>query len=129
MLTNDYILQVFIPFVDKSREKGPKVLLLLDGHESLQAIELAAANGVEIFALTPHMTHILQPMDVGFFSSLKLNWNKAQEEHCQDKNTKNQFVTKENFCSVLEPAWVRTVNPEGQKLEEAGVPGIRNSFK
>ena len=110
MLTNDHILQVFIPFVDKTREKGQKVLLLLDGHsshESLETIELAAANGVEIFALPPHMTHILQPMNMGSFSSIKLNWNKAQEEHCQDKNTKNQLVTR----------------------EEAGLPEIRNFFK
>ena len=49
----------------------------------------------------PHMTHILQPLDVGFFASLKSNWNSVQEEYCLTRAAYGQFVTRETFCQVL----------------------------
>ena len=78
------------------------------------------------------MTHILQPLYVGLFSSLKSIWNSAQEEYCLTRAANRQFVTRETFCQVLLPAWEESVNPpdeDGNALETAGVPEIRNSFK
>ena len=43
-----------------------------------------------------------------------------------------KFVTRETFCQVILPAWVESVNPpedDGNALETAGVPGIRDLFK
>ena len=74
------------------------------------------------------MTHILQPLDVGFFPSLKSNRNSVQEEYFLTRAAKGQFVTRESLCQVLLPAWVESVNPpdvDGNALETAGVPGIK----
>ena len=49
------------------------LLLLLDSHTShyqLDVLRIAAAEGVIIFCLPPHATHILQPLDNGAFGAL-----------------------------------------------------------
>ena len=57
------------------------------------------------------------------FSSLKSNWNSAQEEYCLTRAANGQFVTRCSYQSVNLP------DKDGSALETAGVPGIRNSFK
>ncbi len=50
------------------------IVLLLGGHESLIDIHVSkiwAKNKVLLFCLPPNCFHVLQPLDVGFFSSLK----------------------------------------------------------
>ena len=50
--------------------------LLLDGHCShynLSTIHMAADEGITLFCLPPHTTHLLQPLDNRTFSSLKLD--------------------------------------------------------
>ena len=50
------------------------LLLLLDGHSSHyqpSVIRKAAENGVIMFCLPPHTTHICQPLDKTCFSPLK----------------------------------------------------------
>ena len=59
------------------------MLLIYDGHGShiqLEMIDLAKENGVHLFCLPPHMTHILQPLDVGVFRPLSKAWF-----HCCDQ--------------------------------------------
>ena len=46
---------------------------------------MAADEGVILFYLPPHTTHLLQPLDNGTFSSLKANWMPD----CQQFYTKN----------------------------------------
>ena len=48
------------------------VLLIKDGHSShisLEVIELAQENDVHLLCLPSHMSHLLQPLDVGVFKS------------------------------------------------------------
>ena len=57
------------------------LLLLLDGHTShyqLDVLRIAAAEGVIIFCLPSHATHILQPLDNGAFGALK--------QHCMERS-------------------------------------------
>ncbi|PCH38502.1 hypothetical protein WOLCODRAFT_66605, partial [Wolfiporia cocos MD-104 SS10] len=52
-----------------------------DGHGSHTTkcmVELAIANNIHLFCLPPHMTHKLQPLDVGVFRPLQQKW----QEHC-----------------------------------------------
>ena len=52
-------------------------LLLLDGHSShynLNTICMCAEEGIILFCLPPHTTHVLQPLDNGIFFSLKEYW-------------------------------------------------------
>ena len=93
---------------------------------------MAMKEGVELFSLPAHMTHILQPLNVGFFASLRNNWNIEQEQFCLSRAANGQFVTQEKFCEVLIPAWQQSLTPKDKdwnELETAGVPGIRNSFR
>ncbi|XP_072398061.1 uncharacterized protein [Diabrotica undecimpunctata] len=51
-----------------------RMLLICDNHEShlsIEAIELARANGVHILTVLPHCTHMMQPLDVGLMKPLK----------------------------------------------------------
>ena len=57
-------------------------LIVMDGHnshKSLELIDLARANGVEILILPPHTTHRLQPLDAVFFKPLTDNYNIAAD--------------------------------------------------
>ena len=53
------------------------IILYVDGHSlhlSLEAAEFCAVNGIILYCLLPNATHLLQPADVGVFSSMKASW-------------------------------------------------------
>lgn len=53
-------------------------LLVMDNHEShlsIEALDLAKANGVTIITLHPHTTAKMQPLDVGINSPFKVFYN------------------------------------------------------
>jgi len=55
------------------------VLLIYDGHSShvdLKLIEIAINNNVTILLLPPHSSHLLQPMDLAVFKSVKTTWDQ-----------------------------------------------------
>ncbi|XP_072380573.1 uncharacterized protein [Diabrotica undecimpunctata] len=66
-------LDHFVEIV-KPNPKDP-VLLLLDDHsthsKNLKALQIAGDNTVRLLQLSSHTTHILQPLDVGFFRALQ----------------------------------------------------------
>jgi uncharacterized protein YpmS len=71
--TNDQLamewLQHFIRHTGSSRDLDYKVLLL-DSHVShitSQFTILASENNIYIYAFPSHLTHVLQPLDVGIF--------------------------------------------------------------
>lgn len=120
---------------------GQKVLLMVDGHkshETIEAIEFCIEKAIELYELPPHMTHCLQPLDVGFFGPLKTNWNVAQEEYVQTEEAEGKFVSKEEFAPVLKIAWDNTLagkdgtqeTPDNSQSsqQDRGVVGVRNSF-
>ena len=82
------------------------LLLLLDGHTShqLDVLRIAAAEGVIIFCLPPHATHILQPLHNGAFGALKQHWSEACHRCCS-KNP-GKVVNRYNLCEVFHSAWV-----------------------
>lgn len=76
----------FIKFV-KPTVASP-VLLLLDNHAShmsVEALDLAAANGVHILSFPPHCSHRLQPLDVSVFGPIK-SYYKSQCSAWQKNN-------------------------------------------
>lgn len=75
----EYMTNIFEPWLTQQNIERP-VLLFLDGHKSHLTLHLStfcAEKGIEVIALYPNSTHILQPMDLSVFKPLKQYWKKA----------------------------------------------------
>ena len=91
--TYDYTSQVF----EQSNIPRP-VLVYADGHKShlsLEVAEFCTSKGILLVALYPNSTHLLQPLDVSVFKSLKNLWatvkNKWKETHSNENINKKSF--------------------------------------
>ena len=78
------------------------LLLLLDGqsaHYQTTVVRMAAEEGVIVFFLPPHTTHVAHPLDNGHFASLKSHWKEA----CREFTMKNpgQIVIRFQFSAIF----------------------------
>ncbi len=90
----EYMANVFIPWLRKSGIKLP-VIFFVDGHVShlsLHLSKLCQENGIELIALYPNSTHILQPMDVSAFHPLKTIWYEVVTEFRVKENGRRIFL-------------------------------------
>lgn len=74
----EFIADIFHPWLLQKQITFP-VIFFMDGHAShlcLQTSQFCEKNGIILVALLPNATHILQPMDVAVFRSLKEPWRK-----------------------------------------------------
>lgn len=107
----EYIANVFTPWLNASGIERP-ILLFIDGHVSHMTLHLSrycAENGIELLALYPNSTHLIQPMDVAVFRPLKGFWKKSVRQWHIDNN--GLRLRKENFGPVFERA-LNNVTPE-----------------
>lgn len=75
----EYISGSFYKWCLKYNIEFP-IVLFVDGHSSHLTLALSnfcVAHQIELIALYPNATHLLQPMDVSLFRPLKLNWSKV----------------------------------------------------
>ena len=84
------------------------IVLLVDSHRSHTDSRFCRENQILLFCLPPHSSHLLQPLDVGFFWSLKAAWSKA----CSGFRASNLGVpvSRESFAQVFREAWIASVN-------------------
>ncbi|CAH2011313.1 unnamed protein product [Acanthoscelides obtectus] len=102
-----YFENIFLPNIGKDRP----TVLIYDGHTShisISLIEKAIANDVIIVKLPPHSSHLLQPMDLCVFKSLKMAWD-AELIKWQRQNYGTK-LPKPMFCTILSKIWSQ-VNP------------------
>ncbi|KAJ8927713.1 hypothetical protein NQ314_019791 [Rhamnusium bicolor] len=74
-----YIGNVFHPYLLENRVKFP-VILFVDGHKSHLTYELSVLCSelkIEVIALYPNVTRIIQPADVAVFRPIKVAWRAA----------------------------------------------------
>ena len=89
-------------------------LLILDGHNShlygLPFYEAMRANNVEILTISPHMSHIIQPLDLLPFTQFKKSW----ENHVMKYNNSHSghALNKVDFWNVFVPAWNSSMCPK-----------------
>lgn len=72
----EYITNVFHPWLVENKIQFP-VVSFVDGHSShltYHLSEFCAANKIEVIALYPNATHIIQPLYVSVFGPLKKKW-------------------------------------------------------
>ena len=75
-------------------EKPVKYVLLGDSLASpfnLEVIKIAEQNNVYFAMLPPNGTHLLQPLDVCVFSSMKESWREILQEWKREVRTKASF--------------------------------------
>ncbi|XP_063625003.1 uncharacterized protein LOC134796734 [Cydia splendana] len=114
----EYITNIFNPWLEEQKIPKP-FLFFLDGHRShltLHLSDFCSANGIELIALYPNSTHILQPMDLAVFRPLKLAWRKEVSKW--QLNNLGKVLKKEHFAPVLKDA-ISTISEEC----------IRNGFR
>ena len=111
-------------YFSKSIPPTRPVVLLLDGHSShinLDTAKCARKEGILLYCLPPHTTHVLQPCDVGFFKPMKANWNKCVSQHmCKSSG---ESITKYTFARVFSEAWTETLKPATiiNSFKESGI--------
>ena len=90
-----------------------QVLLILDNHSThvtLEAVEFARENHIDILTLPSHTSHKMQPLDVGFFSPLKAKFNEAMISwQNQNRYRKPQEL---DIPLILRPAYENAAKPE-----------------
>lgn len=100
----DWVNNAFLPWIIKNEIERP-VVLYLDGHTShlsLPLSQLCRENGIELVALYPNSTHVLQPFDVAVFHPLKVMWKKVVADWRVEEG--EDRMKRENFGGVLKCA-------------------------
>lgn len=99
----NYIKRTFIPNIGTERP----ILLIYDGHSThitFEVIELAMQEKITILKLPPHSSHLLQPLDLAVFRSIKCAWDaklvKWQRLHPGLK------IPKKEFSQLLGQVWL-----------------------
>jgi len=91
----------------KPSVNGPKTLLVLGGHcshvKNLEVIKRAHESNVVIISSPSHCTHKLQPLDISFFKSVNVNYNKAIQ--CWHREHPGRPVTEEDFAELFSGAY------------------------
>lgn len=105
----EYIVNVFHPWLLRNKISMP-IILYVDGHSSHLTMPLAQfciENGIELVALYPNATHLLQPLDVAFFRPLKAAWKRMVQEWRTENYGKR--IRNEDFGPLLERS-IATLN-------------------
>ncbi len=108
---SELYLQWFQFFLSNIPPTRP-VLLIQDGHQShvsIELIELARENGVNLLCLPSHTSHLLQPLDVGVFKSFKSNFNKMCMNYISD--FPGRVVTEDVISSIIGKAYPLAFTP------------------
>ena len=94
----------------KDRTKGRYRLLILDGHKSHVTGEFeqfCMQNDIIPLCMPPHSSHLLQPLDVGCFSSLKSSYRQeVASSICLGIN----HVDKQEFLSMYKKACTQAIS-------------------
>ena len=100
-----WLREIFIPQTAIGLEKGEYRLLILDGHRSHCTTEFmweCHQNQIIPYYLIAHASHILQPLDLCVFSSLKRSYRAAVNYHSQLDDTAP--VKKQRFLEYYQSA-------------------------
>lgn len=108
----EFIANIFYPWLVSNGIDFP-VVLFVDGHSSHLTMELSdfcIQNKIELVALYPNATHILQPMDISVFHPLKSGWKRGLQRYKVANEGKK--IKRENFAPLLKEVIQETITPE-----------------
>ncbi|XP_018369512.1 PREDICTED: tigger transposable element-derived protein 1-like [Trachymyrmex cornetzi] len=99
----EYICNIFEPWLTTQNIKKP-VILYVDGrssHMTLPLAEFCSSHEIELIALFPNATHLIQPLDVALFRTLKSKWRDCVNDW-RMQNQRN--LRRGDFGSILKIA-------------------------
>ena len=123
----DWFRNQFIPFLPADH---PTVLLILDGHKSHVSYEvqlLAIEHNIHMLKLPSHLTHLLQPLDIGVFKEMKKAWYQLQVVADYTRHER-KAVAKSKFPGLLYKVW-QQYKPEHGRREQASTHLIRMLYQ
>ena len=103
-----WLNDVFIPSINERGVRKP-VVLFVDGHSThvtMAVSNICKKNGVELYCLLEHASHLMQPCDLRLFSGLKHAWKQSVRDY-QFHNI-GEHVTKRTFAGVFKTAWQKS---------------------
>ena len=118
----DFFFKTVLPYLQ--RIDGKKMLIgdNLSSHLTSEVIKACEDNNISFVFLPPHSTHICQPLDVAFFSPLKLHWRRILTEWKQSRAAaKTCAVPKDVFPSLL----TKLLNAVSERASENLKSGFR----
>ena len=93
----------------RSNTIGSKRLLILDNHESHMSLEFRSfceENNIVLLWMPPRSSHLLQLLDVGYFSPLKTAFSKQNQSLIGNRIF---HVKKEDFLATFQTAFLATL--------------------
>ncbi|XP_053374341.1 uncharacterized protein LOC128546943 [Mercenaria mercenaria] len=108
----DYLKTHFIPYVRPTQASSQPILLIYDGHSSHktpQLISWAKEQGLILFVLPAHSSHLLQPLDVSIFGPFK-NYYYSECSTYMHQHL-GQTITKYEICSIACRAYLKAMTP------------------
>ncbi|XP_060803913.1 uncharacterized protein LOC132902523 [Amyelois transitella] len=106
----EFISNIFNPWLNENNIEKPAILFI-DGHTShltLQTSKFCSENGIILVALYPNATHLIQPMDVSVFRTLKSAW-KTGVQNWRLQNIDSPRLRKVHFAPLLEQVLENTL--------------------
>jgi hypothetical protein len=92
----------------KKRTVGTVRLLIMDSHESHDSLpfqQYCKENKIITLCMPPHLSHLLQPLDVGCFAPLKVAYGRQVEHLMRNRIT---HITKLEFLPCFKQAFFDT---------------------
>ena len=118
-MTSDLFLQWLEHFATHAKPcSNDAVLLVMDNHAShcsLASVMFCREHHITLLTLPPHASHVLQPLDKGFFGPLKTAYSAEVEKWMV--NHHGQRVTLYQISGLFKAAYSRTATVE--KAEKA----------
>ena len=107
--------QEFVKYLTlKNMFDGRPHVLLMDSHYlhlyNLDFLQLMKDSSIHVFALPPHCSHWMQPLDRGVFKSFKHSWQQEMKRYTRD--TAGRKLEKKDFFLVFNPVWDRSMTTE-----------------
>ena len=107
-----------LKYLDKqtfAREKGLYQILLLDGHESYVSAAFDnyyKSHNIIILCLLPHLSHLIQLLDVDYFSVLKQEYSRQIEDFMK---VHINHITKVKFFIAFRTVYLKSIIVQNTK--------------
>ena len=82
----DYLRTVVVPYIESTRKNrrwdDERAVLIMDGHKShlvTKIKEILATRNISLIFIPPHSSHVLQPLDQGYFKRVKQGFVQRKE--------------------------------------------------